>query len=425
MRKRDTQVTVDSWLWGQHPWRSARHRAQTAVGRMRTRKRFFLHRAYLTWFARTIRSHLHDDNRALPCWDYSDPTRPKVMGLPPEFLVAKRIVGGTLAKNPLFLSSDDRPGPPAAADVDVAPALSQRFRLPISDAGFGGIDGARKVGGLLEMLLHNYIHGDIGGDTGFMRTHSLAARDPIFWLHHANFDRFWALWQTLPGSVELHEQGGAPTSIVSDWNAADFAFGGNGATTVYSMKQLLTTTNAPLGDMYQTTDLAPAVLAAVTANRHGGRPGPMGLDDKAPQQPRWDPIAATTERTDVGEDSAHRELSFDAGQMGLAAQTPSGLNIELSGVRARATCHNAYVAARWGSPSHHAGRFSTFGLGGAPQEEERDFVIDATGLIPALVEDGWRGREVVVCVSPEPESGGSSTGDDGMQIQRTTVYRRR
>jgi hypothetical protein len=23
--------------------------------------------------------------------------------------------------------------------------------------------------------------------------------DPLFWLHHANVDRLWAIWQTMPG----------------------------------------------------------------------------------------------------------------------------------------------------------------------------------------------------------------------------------
>ena len=66
------------------------------------------------------------------------------------------------------------------------------------------------------------------------------------------------------------------------------------------------------------------------------------------------------------------------------------LVIELTGVRAAADCHNVYfvdVAARDGAPTHRAGRFSTFGLSGTPADEERDYVVDASAAIPALVAD--------------------------------------
>lgn len=47
---------------------------------------------------------------------------------------------------------------------------------------------------------HGTVHGTIKGDMGSIRT---SARDPIFWLHHANIDRLWTAWmkakkRTLP-----------------------------------------------------------------------------------------------------------------------------------------------------------------------------------------------------------------------------------
>ncbi|MGH8001222.1 MAG: tyrosinase family protein, partial [Brasilonema sp.] len=49
------------------------------------------------------------------------------------------------------------------------------------------------VTGQLENLPHDVIHVNIGG-AGWMSDPRLAARDPIFWLHHCNIDRLWEQW---------------------------------------------------------------------------------------------------------------------------------------------------------------------------------------------------------------------------------------
>jgi len=43
---------------------------------------------------------------------------------------------------------------------------------------------------------HNAIHTWIGGDMGVVE---FAAYDPIFWFHHCNVDRIWAIWQNQNG----------------------------------------------------------------------------------------------------------------------------------------------------------------------------------------------------------------------------------
>lgn len=45
--------------------------------------------------------------------------------------------------------------------------------------------------------IHNGIHNWIGGAIGSMTSPGFAAFDPIFWLHHAQIDRIFALWQAL------------------------------------------------------------------------------------------------------------------------------------------------------------------------------------------------------------------------------------
>jgi len=50
---------------------------------------------------------------------------------------------------------------------------------------------ARTFSYVFEFDPHGAVHGLIGGDMGFVPT---SARDPIFWLHHANVDRLWTAW---------------------------------------------------------------------------------------------------------------------------------------------------------------------------------------------------------------------------------------
>ena len=50
----------------------------------------------------------------------------------------------------------------------------------------------------LEVGPHNDGHNFIGG---IMANPMFSPRDSMFWLHHANVDRIWHLWQTRPGNV--------------------------------------------------------------------------------------------------------------------------------------------------------------------------------------------------------------------------------
>ncbi|KAK3309791.1 uncharacterized protein B0T15DRAFT_545814 [Chaetomium strumarium] len=45
--------------------------------------------------------------------------------------------------------------------------------------------------------VHNEIHDRTGGDGGHMSSLETSAFDPLFWLHHVNVDRLWAIWQDL------------------------------------------------------------------------------------------------------------------------------------------------------------------------------------------------------------------------------------
>ena len=52
--------------------------------------------------------------------------------------------------------------------------------------------------------IHNSIHGYIGGN-GHFGAIGFAAFDPIFWLHHCQIDRLFALWQAVYPNVYVPE----------------------------------------------------------------------------------------------------------------------------------------------------------------------------------------------------------------------------
>ncbi|KAK1988373.1 hypothetical protein LZ30DRAFT_699367 [Colletotrichum cereale] len=68
--------------------------------------------------------------------------------------------------------------------------------------------------------IHNAIHNYTGGG-GHMSNPAIAAYDPIFWLHHANIDRLFAIWQA------CHDDPDDPSTYVTDQTAGTGPFGGS------------------------------------------------------------------------------------------------------------------------------------------------------------------------------------------------------
>jgi tyrosinase len=55
---------------------------------------------------------------------------------------------------------------------------------------------------------HNVVHGWVGGT---MNDIMVSPADPLFWMHHAEIDRIWSIWQAHPGNA-----GKGPTSTAQD-----------------------------------------------------------------------------------------------------------------------------------------------------------------------------------------------------------------
>lgn len=419
MRALDAQVTPDSWIWAANThgvpfgtplrptWRTCEHASI-----------FFLpwHRAYLTWFEDTIRGLTGDPTWALPYWDYSEPDDERTLGLPPEFLVPQRTVDGVLEDNPLFEASRST-FPLPVEDTNIVPALSQlNYVRPFPRAGFGGVDPDGRFG-VLESLPHNFIHVDLGG---LMESPATAGRDPIFWLHHCNIDRLWEIWRFLPGSIPLDLQSGIPAAMLSDWRSAQFTFGGaNGP--VFDVGQCEQPELPPLEYAYDTLELPPLLEEAIMAARDDQLGGPMGLDEQ-PLPEVWEPIGA------FGATRSGESIEVDLERpMGLDEVAGAGLIIELAGCTA-VHPHGVYqveVAVPPDGPWHQAGRFSTFGLEGTPDDEERSFLVDVSEAVPALLEDGWTRGALQVRAIPAPDRADSEDPGRELAIGQVVIFAQR
>jgi len=379
---------------------------------------FFLpwHRAYLAWFEQTIRDLTGDEDWALPYWDYSVPGDVADRSLPVEFSVGTRVVGGRAVDNPLFADGRNGGAIPRQ-DVDIVGALSERRFVRSFPRGFGGRD-PDTTNGLVEMEPHNFVHGDIGGLMGFTTT---AGRDPIFWLHHANIDRLWEVWRGLAGSIAVTDPGGASTLLATTWRSAVFVFGDPGSPSTYTMDDI----EDPdvLGYSYESTDLPAELVTEIEQNR-GATALARGAEAVDETEPDWEPVAAAFNLTS-GQDR-DIPIAGGAGVFGPArlADSASGLQIELGGVRA-IDPHAVYVVEVRSGPdaeAHRAGRFSTFGLAGTPETEERTYLVDASSVLPDLLDEGWSGDQLSVAVVPEAGRPDSGDAAKGITIRQVTLY---
>jgi tyrosinase len=167
------------------------------------------HRAYLTAFERICRELSGKPDFALPYWDWTADRQ-----LPAAF------ARGDTSSNPLFHRRVISPTDTLPDDMVGRAVMTSILRSPDFEA-FGSTrpngqdspdsrwlrrEGTRTE---LEFNPHDGVHTTVGGD---MAQVSLASRDPIFWLHHANVDRIWVAWNRL----------GNENSREADWLEFEF-----------------------------------------------------------------------------------------------------------------------------------------------------------------------------------------------------------
>jgi len=200
---------------------------------------FFLawHRMYLYYFERILQAAIRQAignptySFSLPFWNYENAafrTLPEPFRNPAD------------SSNPLFVAqrtSNCNSGGPCISASTASDSVAMGL-IPFcscsggsctgcttgisSDESFGGgfvsaPTHSGSVPGELELQPHGVVHNAVGGSTGWMSFFTCAARDPIFWLHHANIDRLWQVW--------LNQTGGRKNPISNtEWATQTFTF---------------------------------------------------------------------------------------------------------------------------------------------------------------------------------------------------------
>jgi tyrosinase len=164
------------------------------------------HRGYLYAIENILREAIQSQGGpadwALPYWNYFGPDNE--YQIPPAFSL-ELFPDGTV--NPLYVTA--RYGPLGDANILVQiPPVSQECQQDTIYTGEEGYYGGGETGfshfdqktGDLEQNPHNLVHSQVGGNSqdtpyyGLMGDPGVAALDPIFYLHHCNIDRMWAVW---------------------------------------------------------------------------------------------------------------------------------------------------------------------------------------------------------------------------------------
>ena len=383
------------------------------------------HRMYLYFFERILRKASGDPNLALPYWNYSQPAN---RALPTPFRTPT-------TGNPLFVSerraSINGGSPLPATSVSFAQAFGFiNFSSPTTGSqSFGGRVVPAPVHfsnghGALELAPHNGIHVQVGGG-GWMSDPNLAARDPIFWLHHCNIDRLWESWLKLGGGRAN------PPKSDTVWMTTPFTFfDENGAEVKMTGAQILNTV-AQLRYRYDAlSTLSTAIMMTggpAPAPGGPGSDGPGGGQQTAGSSDK--PVAVAGQPVRVA-------LSMPAEgakqlETALTAPTPVAVTLKLEKVTYEPGAYlDVYVnlpagTAPPGAQSpYFAGNFAPF----EPKDHRSsEYTVDITNAVRALrAKKLLQGNEINVTLVPTaPETkGGAPTALEApskVQIGRLSI----
>lgn len=395
------------------------------------------HRGYLLALEAHVRAHVVQlggpSTWALPYWNYFGPGQE--FTIPPAFM-QQTLPGGS--PNPLFVNA--RYGPdgdkniwvPTAAGIlqhpndpnlvfgEVTQTCMSNDKYTGSDSntkppGFGGPQTKFWHGGgtsgNLEDDPHNKVHSYVGGASpdgqtpGLMSIPALAGLDPIFYLHHANIDRMWAIWNIANAN---------PTD--AKWLDGPAANGDrefvmpmpDGSAWVYTPRQMnsLSQLNYTYDSLPKPAPAAP--LLAQRLMRLGAKEAAAKVELGVPVTPSDNvelvgasqgalPIRGLGARTTVRLDAnVRRKVSAS---LATAAETAAPDRVYLNLENVRGT-HDAGVLTVYinlpegANPKDHpelqAGSVGLFGLGDASFEDSKhgggglNFVLDITNIVDNL-----------------------------------------
>jgi tyrosinase len=382
------------------------------------------HRGYLVALEAQVRAAVINlggpSTWALPYWNYLGPG--DEFNIPPAFTQQNL---PDSSPNPLFVTARYGPNNDGNIFVPVAPNGPVNQDCMSNDLytgtdantpppGFGGPPTGFWHGGgtsgNLENNPHNLVHVFVGGNSpdgqtsGLMSDPGLAALDPIFYLHHANIDRMWAMWNANNANPTDTSWLNGPAAI----GEREFVMPmPDGSSWVYTPQQMssLSQLNYTYDNLPQPAPAAPllaqrlrrlgAIAAAAKATAGAVTTGRNVELVGANQEPL--PVKGRRVRTTVKLDTDMRRKV--SASLARAAETaaPDQVFLNLENVRGTRDAHvlNVYVNLPEGAnPSDHpellAGSVGLFGLRRASLKDGKhggqglNFILEITHIIDAL-----------------------------------------
>jgi tyrosinase len=414
---------------------------------------FFLpwHRMYLHHFEKIVRDAIVElggpRGWALPFWNYNA-KRPETLTLPPAFRARKTPAN---KDNALFVSrrrQSINDGEPLDADDVETSGWADRFTaesevIPTFGGPKTGWTHSGPAIGQLELEPHGLVHVGVGGTDGnpqsggFMSFFELAARDPIFWLHHANVDRLWEAWR--------NERSRHRNPRDKDWLSAVYSFGSGKWLTTLKVRDVVDTTSAPLLYRYQGVAVPEEAreLVAETATS-GEREAIMPEEESIMNEEEIRPelVGASDTKIPLGEGPTVVGITTSRPRRPITGPTvaadegvPERVYLTLENVTATSLGAGTYlihVNVPEGSdprsrPDRRVGKISTFGLMEASRSDDvhagsgATFSFEITDIVRRLeAADDWDPDEIRVSITPRDADAGESAR--GVEIGRVGVY---
>jgi tyrosinase len=382
---------------------------------------------------------------AMPYWNYSDQQNPQALLLPPAFSAITMPDG---SPNPLYVAQryglGSSPIVLPARDVTLGALAAKQFvGLKVgASAGLGGgktgfsHNGTRT--GELESKPHNIVHVDIGGQNnagpGLMADPDIAGLDPIFWLHHANIDRLWDVWNK---SSAEHTNPTDPAWLEGPQDRKFVVPNVDGSAYYYAPKDMLDTTSKTLDYTYDQFVVATTVSSVLTSN----------VGEKAVSQSKeTELVGANASVLSVTGKVSSSNLTLD-GQTSalLAAKAPQNFQakqvqpaqeryfLNLENIKAAKDGFVIDVYLELPEGADHTGRTDLFcgsiGLFGVRKASQSDGahggagvteVMDVTNVVTGLAQSGALNKgEFSVNLVPRI----TLTDDAGVTVERISLYK--
>jgi tyrosinase len=331
---------------------------------------FFLwHRAYVAAMERLMQDAIHDPDFRLPYWNwYADPSLPEAFRN--EFLDPQHA-----QKNSLYIKN--RKSPP---DTDVnggAPIWTPQIITDYENSDFEAFQNE------LNQNEHGDIHVFVGTPTNMGRIF-FAARDPIFFLHHANIDRLLMVW--LKAKPTEHK---VPTEFTG-WQSAVYRFPippgstGNPTPPAYtpSIEELALGAMEAMGYKYDNVDLPNVSVPTVPAAPQNLQVSPVvGAEPNAARIQAFAAVKPKDKSLEVGAGGtvqltiqpSHRERIMALANTTPSPKTAEGLmlvfdNIQVNDPPPGLASYRVFVnlpkegAGKEAFRDHFVGTISLFGL---------------------------------------------------------------